>query len=122
MKKMKKNIVIIIGVIIAVIVMIELTISLLGGNNTPDLDEQLYEIVSKNEDLSKQMGAFRASNVEVSNFVDIEKDTITFNAVFSGSNSKLFFKGKMKKKEDNWKILSLFMVKSANDSVSIPVP
>lgn len=122
MKEMKKNIIIILGFIIAIIVIIELSMSLLGSSNTPNLDEQLYEIVSKNEDLSKQMGTFRASNVEVSNFVDIEKDTITFNAVFSGSNAKLFLKGKMKKKEDVWKILSLFMIKNADDSVSIPVP
>ncbi|AXE18642.1 hypothetical protein DR864_13200 [Runella rosea] len=119
---MKKYIIIIIGVIIAVVVIIELTINLIGVNNTPDLDEQLYEIVSKNEDLSKQMGVFRASNVEVSNFVDIEKDTITFNAIFSGSNAKLFFKGKIKKNEDNWKILSLFIIKNDNDSVLIPRP
>lgn len=119
---MKKNIFIFLIAFIALIVIVELTISLLGGNNIPDLDEQLYEIVSKNEDLSMQMGTFRASNVEVSNFVNMEKDTITFSAVFSGSNAKLFFKGKMKKKADEWEILSLFMIKNSNDSIFIPVP
>lgn len=121
-KKVKKNILIFLGAIIALIAIVELAISLLGGNNIPDLDEQLYEIISKNEDLSKQMGTFRASDVEVSNFVNIEKDTITFNVVFSGSNAKLFFKGKMKKNEAEWEILSLFMIKNSDDSISIPVP
>ncbi|RDB04542.1 hypothetical protein [Runella aurantiaca] len=117
----KRNTLIILGFVIAVIVIIELTINTIGGYNTPDLDEQLHEIVTNNEGLSKQIGTFRASNVVISNFLNIEKDTITFNAVFSGNRAKIFLKGRMKKNEDKWKILCLFMIRNANDSVSIPL-